>query len=202
VRAAIALALLVPACAVERAGPSRQDCEAVLAHLVVLESATIPVMCRFHAGCGGDEEDLFLQRCPAVLSRRELGCYQRATSIDAADACLARDALAARIDTGVVEARDHGDDAEGWHDDAWAWNRSPEEQALAGLRDLRDDACRCHDRACAERVEQRFMTLVEHWESRHGKPSESLEREGERIYSLYSDCLEAARASDPLPPPY
>jgi hypothetical protein len=201
VKAALALAVVLAGCADDRAGTSRRDCEAVLAHLVVLEGDSTPILCRFHPDCGGDEEDKFLDRCPSVLSRRELGCYQRATTIGAADSCLDRVELAARIDTGVVEESERSYGGGGGFQDGLSWHRSPEEEALASFRRLRDDACDCRDRACAERVEEKFRRLLTRFEADHGKPSEDLEREGERIYRQYSNCLEAARTADPVPQP-
>jgi hypothetical protein len=87
--------------------PSRHDCEAVLAHLIVLETPAVdpwgmPVktLCKYHPSCDGAERKRFMQMCPKVLSRRELRCYQRATSLSLADACLPRSELDARIMTG------------------------------------------------------------------------------------------------------
>ncbi len=186
-KAAVAVAVALAGCADPGSGATRKDCEAVLAHLVVLESDTTPVVCRFHHACGGDDEAKFLAACPEVLSRRELGCYQRATTVAAADACLDRVALAARIDTGVVEPTD---DYEGW-----TWEQSPVRRALGKLRILKDEACGCRDAACADRVEQRFQQLSARWEARGEKPSQLEEREGERIYAQYTECLRVAAAA-------
>jgi hypothetical protein len=87
--------------------PTRHDCEAVLAHLIVLETPAVdswgsPVktLCKYHPSCDGSERKRFMQMCPKVLSRRELRCYQRATSLTLADACLPRTELDERIMTG------------------------------------------------------------------------------------------------------
>jgi hypothetical protein len=87
--------------------PTRHDCEAVLAHLIVLETSAVDAwgmpaktMCKYHPSCDGSERKRFVQMCPKVLSRRELRCYQRATSLNLADACLPRTELDARIMTG------------------------------------------------------------------------------------------------------
>lgn len=91
----------------DRDRPSRHDCEAVLAHLIVLETPAVdawgsPVktLCKYHPSCDGSERKRFVQMCPKVLSRREVRCYQRATSLNLADACLPRSELDARIMTG------------------------------------------------------------------------------------------------------
>lgn len=102
------LLLAITGCADEPGDrPSRHDCEAVLAHLIVLETPAVdpwgmPVktLCKYHPSCDGSERKRFMQMCPKVLSRRELRCYQRATSLNLADACLPRSELDARIMTG------------------------------------------------------------------------------------------------------
>lgn len=105
----VALLLVLAACGDEASDrPSRHDCEAVLAHLIVLETPAVdpwglPVktMCKYHPACDGSERKRFMEMCPKVLSRRELRCYQRATSLALADACLPRSELDERIMTGA-----------------------------------------------------------------------------------------------------
>lgn len=192
----LAAALLaLAACDGAKASVSARDCEDVLAHLIVLERDSTPVMCRYHPDCGGDDEDAFLATCPKVLARRELRCYQRATTVTAADACLDRVAFAERIETGEVE--------DGAEVSGRAWRgfdplaaKSPIERAMAQLGDLRDDACACHDAGCAATIEARFRTLVERWSAVFDdkmEPDEAQKAEGERISRQYFDCLEAAK---------
>ena len=107
-RSSVLVALALAGCADEGDDrPTRHDCEAVLAHLIVLETPAVdawgsPVktLCKYHPSCDGSERRRFMQMCPKVLSRRELRCYQRATSLDLADACLPRSELDERIMTG------------------------------------------------------------------------------------------------------
>lgn len=182
--------------------PTSDDCEAVLARLVLLEADTTPVMCKYHPGCSGEDDDKFLEVCPKVISRREQVCYLRATSLAEADACLDRETFAKRIETGVVEetAARH---ASGRWDDGLYMDFSPEARALAELRQIRDEACACGDPTCADRVSDKLRMLAERWERTGEDPSPSVEREGQRVYAAYERCVEKAREPDitPLPPP-
>ena len=188
----LALVLVLGACDGARLQPTADDCQAVLAHLVVLEADSTPVMCKYHPNCSGEDDDHFLSACPKVLTRQEQLCYQHATTIVEADACLEREVLAKRIDTGEVEELiTYG--ATGW-DDGLYLDFSPEARALAELRTFRDDACQCGDRTCADRVSDRLRTLMERWEKVGDRASKSIEREGQRVFGQYERCLEAARA--------
>ncbi|MCB9559207.1 MAG: hypothetical protein H6708_02220 [Kofleriaceae bacterium] len=96
----IALALAPTALAgCGRAAPvvSRADCEHVLAHLYVLEKdqPERPIS-RYHPAAGTGK-DVFMARCPKVLSAREVDCYLRATSAASADDCLHRRELDRRL---------------------------------------------------------------------------------------------------------
>jgi len=79
--------------------PSRHECEAALAHLIVLE-APGGTLCKYHPACDGTQRRRFVDECPRVMSQRELRCYQRATSLELADICLPRAVLDARIQGG------------------------------------------------------------------------------------------------------
>ena len=85
--------------------PARHDCEAVLAHLLVLEDGADLTMCKYHPSCDGSERKRFMAMCPKVLTRREARCYQRATSLAHADLCLPRADLDARIQGGGAAPR-------------------------------------------------------------------------------------------------
>jgi len=152
---ALAIVAGLAGCEPGRAAVSRGDCEAVLAHLVALErDVSEPAVCKYHGKCEGSEEARYLEQCPRVLSRREVGCYQRATSLRAAEACLPLVALAARIDTGQRgEAED--DDA---RDGGAAWIR-PGDRAALMLRELeqiRDATCACTDATCRVEAQDRM----------------------------------------------
>jgi hypothetical protein len=113
------------ACTGDDGGVSRAECEAVIAHLVVLERAdglADGPMCKYHSSCDGRARRQFLDMCPRVLTSREARCYQRATTTRSADDCLPRELLDVRIATGErgrgyggstfpgVAQRDHGYD--------------------------------------------------------------------------------------------
>jgi hypothetical protein len=112
----LALAAIAAGCDAEASDrPSRHDCEAVLAHLIVLEQpavdpwgAPVETLCKYHPSCDGSERKRFMAMCPRVLSRRELRCYQRATSLAHADQCLPRAELDRRVQTGEGDTGGRG----------------------------------------------------------------------------------------------
>jgi hypothetical protein len=139
---------------------SRQECEAVAAHLVVLEKlegAEGGPMCKYHRFCDGADRRVFLQTCPRVMSRKQAHCYQRATSLAGADDCMPRLELDAR-----VQAAGRGD-GYGYGGSTFLGTTGgsrPQDRALRDLTALREDACRCRDDACATQIENRFQDLA------------------------------------------
>lgn len=175
-------------------GLSRADCDAVLAHLVVLESAggeSWGPMCKYHASCDGSDAPRWAAACPRAISRDEATCLQRATSLPAADGCVLRDELDARIQAGDrggggFPGRAVADDTSGG--------------ALGELVALRDDACRCHDTACASTMLDRYAEQARRYndvDDRH------LRDRAMGLIEAAAKCLVAANTPpDAGPPPY
>lgn len=189
-RAAVIL-LALAGCDPGTARVSAGACEDVLAHLVVLErDAADPAMCPFHAKCEGSEHDQFAAQCPRVLTRRELGCYQRATTLAAANACLPLTAFAERITTGErVEPAPLGETKYGW-------SLRPNDQRavmLGELERIRDAACACTDPTCLLGVGDRVDAWMSRFSSLEGDPNST--QIASRLFREVEACRSGKRGT-------
>jgi hypothetical protein len=204
-RAAVALVLAIAGCGGDADRLDRRTCDAVLAHLVVLEQrAEGPggPLCKYHPSCGGTAQRQWQARCPIVVSRGTARCYQGATSLTSADDCLPRAELDDRIQAATGGDLYGGDEPPPWMAGAI---RGPTDRALDELGRLRRDACGCGDRACADEVTER----LDAWTMRYRHLDRSA-RDQERasvVNAALGACLRAARDGDPpdaipyTPPP-
>lgn len=176
---AVALVLL-SACGGGEDRARGRDCEAVLAHLVVLEKGELDQpMCKYHPSCDGERADRYDRTCPKVLTRKQASCYLRATNVDDADDCLDRDSFDDAIRTGRRSKRGGGGDD--------PWTGSGSKTMLGQMEDLRDDACACKDKACADAVQKDF----EEWARRNASATTSTDPAiTERITKLAMEFTE------------
>lgn len=148
----ISLVALV-ACSSEGGRVRKRECEAVLAHLTALERGeTDQPMCKYHADCAGDEAAKFERNCTRVLTAAQADCYLLSTSLDDADDCLRRDVFDDELRTGH---RAGGKGKTSSPDDPWSG--SNDHSPLGEMRRIKDQACACKDKACADAVQERFM---------------------------------------------
>ena len=197
------LAVALAACSGEGDnGVSRQDCEAVIAHLVVLEklgNEPHGPMCKYHLACDGGDRHRWMDVCPRVLTRKEQRCYQRATSLSSADDCLARSDLDERIQAGTQ----FGGDSYGgskWLGVGGGPAATPEERALRDLDDLKDDACKCRDADCATKVEDRFQDIAGRLGNLDRTPG--LRDRAQQVAEAAMKCLAAAVTGPDAGAPY
>jgi hypothetical protein len=178
----VMLALALAACGGGEERVRRRDCEAVLAHLVVLEKGeSDQPMCKYHPDCDGERADRFARSCTKVLTRDQADCYLVATTLDEADDCLRRDMFDDSLRTG----RRAGSKASGkGGDDPWfgGGGGSP----LSQLRRMRDDACACKDATCANEVQQRFTD----WAAGPGSTLSGTAKPDEEVMELAMEASE------------
>jgi hypothetical protein len=182
--AAVFVVVTLAACGGDESRVRRRECDAVLAHLVVLERGEVDQpMCKYHPDCDGERADRYVKSCSKVLTRTQADCYLRATTLDGADECLPRHDFDDAIRTGQRSdrARDPGDD------DPW-YGRGSDRSSLGQMRAIRDDACACKDYACAERMQKRFEEWARDNATTSTKPDDDLMK----LAMEASECMSRA----------
>jgi hypothetical protein len=184
-----ALALAAAGCAGESERVSLRDCEALLAHLTVLEQrdwGRDGPLCKYHPSCDGRAHRDFLEQCPKVVEPPELRCYRKATSLTEAEACGPRAELDERIQSAATGAATYGGDPAPWLGAAGEGG----DRRLSTLTGLRERACACTSAGCSEEV----AGELDAWKRRHGDPESKREIE---LDLQIGYCLRSAPSAAP-----
>ncbi len=80
----------------------------------------------------------------------------------------------------------------GWVDGGTSSTGSPAEAAIAGMQVLRDDMCRCTNKACATKVHTRFEALLAIHKDTTGTPEQTAQLK--KVAEEYAKCMGTANA--------
>ncbi len=179
----LAIALALAACSGDDDRVRRRDCDAVLAHLVVLEKGeSDQPMCKYHPDCDGERADRYVRACTDVLTRAQADCYLRATTLDDADDCLRRDMFDDAIRTGQRAGSKSSGRGRSGGDDPWfGGGGSPTSQ----MRRIRDAACACKDKDCSDAVQRR----MEDWGRDNASANPAPDDEVMKLAMEASECM-------------
>jgi hypothetical protein len=139
--------VFVTACGAD-AGPTRADCADFLDHA------------RDLGRLASMDDEEFVARCPAIVTRKQVRCGLAADDVEAFDRCL-------DVETLV--------------------GKTPQDRAMSELARLHDDACACKTAACAVQVERDFDAWVKR--NTDLKGSERQAKHASKLTSELSDCI-------------
>jgi hypothetical protein len=146
------------------AGPTRADCADFLDHARGL-GRLLSV-----------DDDQFAARCPAIVTRKQVRCGLAADDVEAFDRCLDVDKMLDRMDRVGMET---------------LVGKRPQDRVMTELARIRDDACACKDKPCADQVEQDFDAWSKRYANIKGSPAEA--EQATKLMSDMSDCIVKAQ---------